>query len=110
MTMVGHSTRADVVLPLTTPITGNDGLPITALHLPRNTNVHIGIAAANRDPAVWGPDAEDFKPKRWLERENGPQLGTKEKFPGVYSGMMTFLSGGRACMYVYVSATFPNRI
>lgn len=59
-------------------------MDIRELYLKKGTYVTVGIGLANRDPAVWGDDAEDWKPERWL---NGPEEITKERLPGVYSGM-----------------------
>ena len=58
--------------------------------------------SANKSKKIWGEDAEEWKPERWIER-NGPTTekdkdddlfansspGTvaKEQLPGVYSGM-----------------------
>ena len=43
----------------------------------------IGIKAVNRDPDVWGPDADEWKPERWLGKE---RLTMEKKLPGIYSG------------------------
>ena len=53
--------------------------------LKNNTNVTIGIAAVNCDPEIWGDDAGDWVPERWIDR-NAEEV-TKERLPGVYSGM-----------------------
>ena len=78
-------TRKDVVLPLSTPIVTISGEQISAIPIKNNTNIIIGMGAANRDPEVWGPDAEEWKPERWLGK-GFADVG-KEKLPGVYSGM-----------------------
>ena len=79
-----NSARAPSVLPLTTPMTGTDGRLITEIPVRENQNVHIGIAAANRHPAYWGPDAAEFKPDRWA---NGiPKLAQEAKLPSIYAG------------------------
>ena len=96
------STRKDVVLPLLYPIPGNltkDGQPIDKIHLKNNTKITMSIFAANRSKAIWGDDAEEWKPQRWLarklrddEKEGDLYTGqsrsiAKEQLPGVYSGM-----------------------
>ncbi|KAJ6535001.1 cytochrome P450, partial [Mycena capillaripes] len=53
----------------------------------------IPILALNRDPAIWGPDAHQFIPERW---ECSPPISTG--IPGLWSHMMTFLGGPRACI------------
>lgn len=102
--LVDCRTRAVIFLPLSKPILSTSGIPISAIPLKNNTSVIIGIAAANRDKDIWGADADEWKPERWLS-EDGLSVraaagGTEngERFPGVYSGMMTFLGGSRACI------------
>ena len=66
------STRKDVVLPLLNPIPGNltkDGQPINKIHLKNNTKITLSIVSANRSKAIWGDDAEEWKPQRGLARE-----------------------------------------
>ncbi|KAF8817255.1 cytochrome P450 [Phlegmacium glaucopus] len=88
-------TQEDVILPLSEPVTLNDGTKTSSLHLRKNTQLVIGIIAANRDPDIWGPDAHEWKPERWLGER---RLSMEKKFPGVYSGQMTFLGGERSCV------------
>ncbi|KAI0696779.1 cytochrome P450 [Cerioporus squamosus] len=58
--------------------------------------VIANIRACNRDPALWGPDAEEWRPSRWLEPL--PRELEEAHIPGVYSHMMTFIGGSRACI------------
>ena len=83
--MVCDSTRQDVVLPLSTPIRGLDGQEITKVPIPNNTNVIVGILAANRNPDVWGPDSYEWKPERWLSLL--PETVSAAHIPGVYSNL-----------------------
>lgn len=57
----------------------------------------ISILNANHNQAVWGEDASEWKPERWL---NSAQAGVKDgvRYTGVYSSMMTFLAGNRSCI------------
>ncbi|KAI0768123.1 cytochrome P450 [Trametes elegans] len=89
-------TRQDVVLPLSKPIRGVDGTPIHAISVPKNTTVVCGLLNCNRNKALWGADADEWKPERWLAPL--PSTVTEAKIPGVYSNLMTFLGGGRACI------------
>ncbi|KAF5346787.1 hypothetical protein D9758_015732 [Tetrapyrgos nigripes] len=106
----------DTVLPLSTPITGNDGTPITELHVPKDTRIMISILNSNRNPAIWGPDALEWKPERWLSPL--PNEVVEAHIPGVYSHLygaffslmltiwrlnilafrMTFNAGRRSCI------------
>jgi cytochrome P450 len=83
--VVCHSTRQDTVLPLSTPVKGLDGREITEVPIPRNTNVIVGILAANRNPEVWGPDSYEWKPERWLTPL--PESVSAARIPGIYSNL-----------------------
>jgi cytochrome P450 len=98
ITFLSRTTRKDVVLPLSSPIQSTTGDTISAIPIRSNTNVIIGIAAANRDREIWGDDADEWKPERWLGKGFSEVTRSGEKLPGVYSGMMTFLGGSRACI------------
>jgi hypothetical protein len=60
------STRRDVVLPLSSPIQDVDGRKVHEIFVPKNTNVFAHIYNLNRDPSIWGSDAAEWKPERWL--------------------------------------------
>ncbi|RDX46459.1 cytochrome P450 [Lentinus brumalis] len=94
--LVSKSPRQDTVLPLCNPIRGADGQEIQQIHIPKGTNVIIGVQAMNRAKELWGEDADEFKPERWLSDLPGSVI--QARIPGVYSNMMTFLGGGRACI------------
>ncbi|TFK92491.1 cytochrome P450 [Polyporus arcularius HHB13444] len=91
-----RETREDVVLPLSEPARGLDGTLITEIPLPKDTMVFVGIMSCNTNQAIWGEDAHEWKPERWLSPL--PESVTKAKIPGVYSNLMTFWGGGRACI------------
>ena len=80
-----HSARQDSVLPLQTPIRGLHGEEIHKVPVPKGTNVIVGITAVNRDKAIWGEDALEWKPERWLSPL--PESLTQARIPGVYSNM-----------------------
>ncbi|KAG2142324.1 cytochrome P450 [Suillus bovinus] len=110
-------------LPLEFPTRSRSGGYTSAVAIPEGTLAIISILAANRHREMWGADANEWRPERWLsyplsapsqEQEakcslNGdaaslsrsaPVLGVKDgvRFPGVYSNMMTFLGGSRSCI------------
>lgn len=41
------------------------------LPLPPGTTVYLSIHGVNRDPNIWGPDADVFRPERWLVNDEG---------------------------------------
>ena len=72
----------DTVLPLLWPITSVSGKEIKEIPIKKNTNVIISIMGANRRKEIWGDDAGDWKPDRWLQPL--PESVTKARLPGVY--------------------------
>ncbi|EGO03006.1 hypothetical protein SERLA73DRAFT_84927 [Serpula lacrymans var. lacrymans S7.3] len=93
---VSRTTRKDVILPFSAPVRGADGKAIHEILIPNNTNVLVSILSSNRNPELWGEDALEWKPERWLSPL--PQKLMEAQIPGVYSHMMTFLGGGRSCI------------
>ncbi|KAI0941738.1 hypothetical protein AcW1_003543 [Taiwanofungus camphoratus] len=93
---VTRTTRKDIVMPLSNPIKGVDGRMMHEIFVPNNTDVVVGILASNRNPAIWGDEALEWKPERWLSPL--PESVTAAHIPGVYSHLMTFLGGSRACI------------
>ncbi|KAJ7814502.1 cytochrome P450 [Mycena olivaceomarginata] len=85
----------DSVLPLSTPIMGVDGRVMESILVPKGTTVYVGISAANHSTQIWGDDALEFKPERWI---NGKAAGVTTKLCGVYGNTMTFIGGGRSCI------------
>ncbi|SPC61823.1 related to Cytochrome P450 [Ustilago sp. UG-2017b] len=65
---------------------------ITSVHIPKGREVLIPIQAINSDPEIWGEDAAEFKPERWLD------LAESAKQNGLPMHLMTFISGPRACI------------
>ncbi|KAI0318197.1 cytochrome P450 [Amylostereum chailletii] len=88
--------RQDFLLQLGTPFRGLDGKSHTELMVPSDTNIIVNIKAVNRDPDIWGPDALEWKPERWLAPL--PDSVANARIPGVYSNQLTFIGGGRACI------------
>jgi len=62
--------------------------------------IFVPIVSLNRLKDVWGEDASEFKPERWLT-PMPPDLKEKQKqVPGVYSDLMSFIGGPRSCIGV----------
>ena len=59
--------KKDVVLPFSKPIIGEDGREMSEVLVPAGTVVVIAIMNANRNKEIWGEDADEWKPERWLE-------------------------------------------
>ncbi|KAA1472339.1 cytochrome P450 [Dentipellis sp. KUC8613] len=94
--IITRTTTEDAVLPLAFPMVGADGSNMSELHIAKNTEIIVSILAVNRDPGIWGPDAHEWKPERWLSPL--PASLTDAGIPGVYSNTMTFFGGNRSCI------------
>ena len=72
-----------MVLPLDLPVRGRDGREISEVVVPRGTTVQVNLQASNTNTALWGEDADEWKPERWLN----PLPSTVEdaRIPGVYA-------------------------
>ncbi|KIJ66116.1 hypothetical protein HYDPIDRAFT_110276 [Hydnomerulius pinastri MD-312] len=85
----------DDILPLSQPITTESGEVINEVPIPKGTRIVASIAAYNRNTELWGEDAHEFNPNRWLD---GGANRKKAVSIGVYSNLMTFSGGARACI------------
>ncbi|KAI9807740.1 MAG: hypothetical protein M1826_004461 [Phylliscum demangeonii] len=62
--------------------------------VPRGTQIVLVPWAVNRSRALWGPDAKDFRPERWL---SAGRANTRGGADSNYS-FMTFMHGPRSCI------------
>lgn len=71
--MVGR----DDVLPLMTPITTRSGKVIDKIPVAKGTILILSVAGYNGLKEVWGEDAMEFNPDRWInpKQKNIPSLG-----------------------------------
>ena len=64
-------------------------------HIPKDTRIIVAITGTNRDHNIWGSDADDFKPERWLNAEGKIDAsgGASSKY-----GLLSFMHGPRGCI------------
>lgn len=74
-------------MPLQFPIRDQNGAMTREVLVSKGTSVYLGLAAANRSTAIWGPDAVEFKPERWLGKGGNEGITDNTKLPGIYSNM-----------------------
>ncbi|KAG5637254.1 hypothetical protein H0H81_005254 [Sphagnurus paluster] len=86
ISVVSRKARNDIMIPLSTPLKGIDGRDIQEIVVPKNTVIMVSILNTNRDPAIWGPDAHEWKPERWLSPL--PDTVINAHMPGVYSHLL----------------------
>lgn len=67
------------------------GATICGTWFPAGTNVGINSWVAHRNLDVWGPDADEFRPERWLE-------SSEEQLRRIHAMFMPFGLGSRTCL------------
>ncbi|KAK0448231.1 cytochrome P450 [Armillaria borealis] len=93
---VSETTRVaaeDDILPLTTPVVTKSGETIDSIFVTKGTLLTTPIRTLNRSEEIWGPDAKEFKPERWLE-DNAPRA---KEIKG-HRHLLTFVNGPRTCL------------
>ena len=73
----------DTVLPLSQPVRGRDGKELSEIVVPRGTALMVHLQASNANKELWGEDAEEWKPERWLAPL--PVAVEGARIPGVYA-------------------------
>lgn len=58
--------------------------------MPAGTHILVGIMACNRSKKIWGDDAGEWKPERWLSPL--PDSVENAHIPGVYANLYVFTS------------------
>ena len=62
-----------------------DGTIVREVPVPEGTTIFLNVQACNTNKAIWGEDAEEWKPERWLTPL--PESVTEAKIPGIYSNL-----------------------
>ena len=55
----------------------------SSLHVPADTEILVNIHAVNTDESIWGDDAKEWRPERWLAPL--PSSVADAKVPGVFA-------------------------
>ncbi|KAG1877707.1 cytochrome P450 [Suillus subalutaceus] len=95
---LGEFTRlaaADDVIPLSEPVRTVSGEMTDSICIAKGTLITISSAAINRSSAIWGPDAKEFKPNRWLTEDG---ISGKAKEVQGHRHLLTFVDGPRTCL------------
>lgn len=68
-------------------------------HIPAGTKIFVVPWATNRDKALWGETADQFRPERWLlPDESGNTAAVANGGATSNYALMTFLHGPRGCI------------
>ncbi|KAF8588472.1 cytochrome P450 [Ramaria rubella] len=84
-----HVSAKDAIVPLSKPLPGT-----TDMHMmiPRGTIINIPVNLLQNDTDVWGPDAAEFRPERWLHAGSD-----KTERSSHYGDLFAFSYGPRTC-------------
>lgn len=69
-------------------------IPNLPTSLPTGTMVGCNVYVYGRSKEIWGDDANEWKPERWMRDSDDPDGKTERKMPGEYAA---FGRGSRAC-------------
>ncbi|KIM28539.1 hypothetical protein M408DRAFT_23591 [Serendipita vermifera MAFF 305830] len=91
---IEREAEEDDVIPLDHEFIGRDGKARKHIRVKKGDNFIIPTGIMNRSQDVWGPDADEFNPDRWLVE----MPAAVSKIPGVWANLMTFIGGQRSCI------------
>ena len=72
-------------MPLTQPVHGLDGVDMQDIFISKGTPIVVAIRSCNRNKALWGDHAAEWKPDRWLSPL--PEAVIEARIPGVYANL-----------------------
>ncbi|OGM47513.1 cytochrome P450 oxidoreductase [Aspergillus bombycis] len=66
------------------------------IYIPKGTYVGYNCYSTNRDPAVWGPTADEFRPERW--GQSSTEISQCYRQRRARAEFVSFHGGSRACL------------
>ncbi|TFY79513.1 hypothetical protein EWM64_g4496 [Hericium alpestre] len=73
------------MISLAFPVVTKSGQRITEIPIRKGQNINISICAYNRVPEIWGPNAHEWYPQRFLHMDKSKQTGI-----GLYANLLNF--------------------
>lgn len=64
-----------MTVPLSESLPGSSDMHIV---IPKGTILAIPVNVLQTDAEIWGPDADIFRPERWIERKKTGGRGSRE--------------------------------
>ncbi|GAB9477396.1 Cytochrome p450 86a2, partial [Globisporangium polare] len=90
--VIRENLRLNPAVPVTTRSANVDTTLSDGTFVPKGTRVVLSIYSLMRSKSVWGDDALEFKPERWINPSTGALITVSPfKFPA-------FLAGPRVCL------------
>ena len=95
LTGINCQATEDDIIPLSEPVRTRSGDLVDNIFIAKGTRIGISISCMNCSTLIWGPDAKEFRPERWLEKDGLPKKA--QEIHG-YRHLLTFSDGPRACL------------
>ncbi len=103
---------ADDIIPVAAPFVDRRGRTCNEIRVRKGDIISVPIQAMNKSANEWGPDADVFRPERWLEDrdsektdegERGEKGERRRAIQGLWGNMLTFgggnpVNGNRSCI------------
>jgi cytochrome P450 len=67
-------------------------------HVPQGTAIGFNAYVLHRNKEVWGADAEDFVPERWLQADEESDDAFEKRLRGMNNADLSFSAGSRKCI------------
>ncbi|EPQ51721.1 cytochrome P450 [Gloeophyllum trabeum ATCC 11539] len=93
--MTARVAMKDDVIPLSKPFVDRYGKTQDVIRISKGDSIAVPILQINCSKEIWGEDAGEFKPERWL-KDSVPEAA--HNVPGIWGNILTFLGGPRACI------------
>ncbi|KAI1776604.1 cytochrome P450 [Hypoxylon cercidicola] len=92
--VINETLRLYPSIPVTIRIATRDTF-LAGQPIPKGTEILISPWVINRSTVFWGPDAAEFRPERWIEKDGRPNNtgGASSNYE-----FLSFLHGPRACI------------
>ncbi|KAF8601601.1 cytochrome P450 [Ceratobasidium sp. AG-I] len=90
-----RTVQKDDFLRLHTPLKNKNGQQVLGIAVKAGQLIHIPVISLGRLKSVWGEDAEQFNPGRWLDPTRVP---SSSETPQGWSGLFVFSGGPRNCI------------
>jgi cytochrome P450 len=90
--VIKETLRFHPAAPLLSRMASQDVVIAGDIFIRKGESMGMSVYAMGRNPRVWGPDAAEFKPERWIDANSGELLS----FPG--TKFFSFGAGPRSCI------------
>ncbi|KAG8218157.1 cytochrome P450 [Butyriboletus roseoflavus] len=85
----------DDIIPLSKPVRTRSGKLVDHISVAKGTFLSVSVPSINRSTALWGADAKEFKPERWIGDEGIPAAAKEVQG---HRHLLTFIDGPRTCL------------